>query len=185
MAPTDPEARRFVADSMVVRVAVRAPDGRPFITPYWFVTVGSQICITTGRGALLARYLDADPHALLLFAAERAGRAEALLRLRANGPGPRWSPARDRCAFRSQIHPEPRRPALRAGSPSPGRSTPALLRTARASLDRIHTGDGSLRSRHARPAVTRRRTPVVRHGGHGAFASTGATWSSPPHEPAM
>jgi hypothetical protein len=83
MAPTDREVRRFVADSMVVRVAVRAPDGRPFLTPYWFVTAGSQICITTGRRALLARYLEADPRALLLFAAERNPRAEALLRMRA------------------------------------------------------------------------------------------------------
>lgn len=81
MTPTDVGVRRFLARSMITRVAVRAPDGRPFITPYWFVCDRNRICITTGRGALLVRYLDADPHAVLLFEADRDEAAGSILRL--------------------------------------------------------------------------------------------------------
>lgn len=81
MHPADREVRRILARSMVTRVAVRAPDGRPFLTPYWFVTDDSRICITTARNALLARYIDTDPRVVLLFDSDRDGAPAGVLRL--------------------------------------------------------------------------------------------------------
>jgi hypothetical protein len=85
MRPTDREVRRILARSMITRVAVRAPDGRPFLTPYWFVTDDSRICITTGRNALLARYIDTDPRVVLLFEPDRDGAPAEVLRLTGTG----------------------------------------------------------------------------------------------------
>lgn len=81
MRPTDQQVRRFLARAMITRVLVRTPDGRPFITPYWFVADGHRICITTGSRALLARYVDADPRVLLLFEADRDRAPAPLLRI--------------------------------------------------------------------------------------------------------
>jgi hypothetical protein len=66
---------------MITRVAAQAPDGRPFLTPYWFVTDNGRICITTGRNALLARYVDADPRVVLLFEADRDRASAPILRI--------------------------------------------------------------------------------------------------------
>jgi hypothetical protein len=81
MTPTDPRVRRFLARSMIARTVARGPDQRPFITPYWFVTDGDRICITTGRAALLARYVAADPRVVLLFEADRHRVTGSILRM--------------------------------------------------------------------------------------------------------
>jgi len=81
-APSDPEVRAFLRQSMVALVATRSANERPFITPLWFVADRGSLFITTGTDSLTARNVGRHPEMTMLFSGERAGRSDRVLRLR-------------------------------------------------------------------------------------------------------
>jgi Pyridoxamine 5'-phosphate oxidase len=80
--PSDPEVRAFLRRSMVALVATRSANGRPFMTPLWFVADGGALFITTGAGSLTSRNVAGHPEMTLLFSGEGARRSDRALRLR-------------------------------------------------------------------------------------------------------
>lgn len=82
MTPSSLEVRRFLARSMVVRLATLSPKGTPLLTPIWFVSGGTKLYIPTGRGALAVRNIDANPEVVALLHAENSPGESRVLRLR-------------------------------------------------------------------------------------------------------
>jgi Pyridoxamine 5'-phosphate oxidase len=81
MHPDDREVREFLTRSMVARVAVLAPSGRPFMTPLWFVCDRGRIHMPHAATGLATRYVSAQPAVVLLFDAERGGASKRTLRI--------------------------------------------------------------------------------------------------------
>jgi hypothetical protein len=81
MYPDDREVREFLTRSMVARVAVFAPSGRPFITPLWFVCDRGRIHMPHAATGMATRYVTAQPKVVLLFDAERGGGSKRTLRI--------------------------------------------------------------------------------------------------------
>ena len=93
-SPADPEVRAFLRHSMVALIATRSANGRPFMTPLWFVADRGALFVTTGAGSLTTRNIAQHPDMTLLFGGERDGRTNQVLRLRGTAtfqPGlPPW-----------------------------------------------------------------------------------------------
>jgi PPOX class probable F420-dependent enzyme len=63
---TDSEWRDFVmTGTLTGKLALTRPDGRPHVTPVWFVLDGDDIVLTTGRNSVKGRALQRDPSAAL------------------------------------------------------------------------------------------------------------------------
>jgi nitroimidazol reductase NimA-like FMN-containing flavoprotein (pyridoxamine 5'-phosphate oxidase superfamily) len=79
---------------MVALIATCSANGRPFMTPLWFVADRGTLYVTTGAGSLTTRNIARDPDMALLFGGERGGRTDRVLRLRGTAtfqPGlPSW-----------------------------------------------------------------------------------------------
>ena len=59
---TSDEIRAFLgAGTRTAKVATGARDGRPHVTPVWFVLDGDEIVFTTGESGVKARNLRHDP----------------------------------------------------------------------------------------------------------------------------
>jgi hypothetical protein len=67
---------------MVAQVATRSANGRPFVTPLWFVTDGEALFIATGAESWTSRNVSRHPEMALLLSGERSGRTDRVLRLR-------------------------------------------------------------------------------------------------------
>lgn len=93
-SPSDPEVRAFLRRSMVALVATRSANGRPFMTPLWFVADGGTFFITTGAGSRTSRNVAQHPEMTLLFSGEDGERSDRVLRVRGTAtfrPGlPPW-----------------------------------------------------------------------------------------------
>ncbi len=81
MNPDDPAVRDFLRQSMTVRIATLSRNGRPSITPIYFVVVDRHIWIGTSEWTLAARDAKADPRVSLLFQLERRPRDGRVLRI--------------------------------------------------------------------------------------------------------
>ena len=77
----DSEVERFLAHSMVARVAALSPSGRPFMTPLWFASHRGRVHLPTGQTTLVVRYVSAQPSVVLLFDAEQDQPSGRVLRL--------------------------------------------------------------------------------------------------------
>jgi hypothetical protein len=84
-SPFDPEVRIFLRHSMVRPVATRSANGRPFVTPLWFVAHARTLFIATGVGSGTSRNILRHPEVALLFSSERSERTDRVLRLRGTG----------------------------------------------------------------------------------------------------
>jgi PPOX class probable F420-dependent enzyme len=63
---TTSEIRAFLAHgTRTAKVATVASDGRPHVTPVWFVLDGGQLVFTTARDSLKGRHLRHDPRIAL------------------------------------------------------------------------------------------------------------------------
>jgi len=82
LAPTDERVRQFLQGSLVVMVATRSPQHRPFLTPLWFVVDDGAVYITTGPGTWAGRNVTQHAEVALLFAGEQLGHPDRVLRVR-------------------------------------------------------------------------------------------------------
>jgi predicted pyridoxine 5'-phosphate oxidase superfamily flavin-nucleotide-binding protein len=80
---SDPVVRAFLQRSMVALVATRSANGRPFMTPLWFVIDGGALFVTTGAESHTSRNVGHHPDMVLLFSGEGMGRPGRVLRVRA------------------------------------------------------------------------------------------------------
>lgn len=81
MSPGDPEVRRFLAGSLVTRIATLSRRGEPALTPIWFVLHRERIFLGTARHTLAARNAAANPDVVLLFDGETLPGSTQILRL--------------------------------------------------------------------------------------------------------
>jgi Pyridoxamine 5'-phosphate oxidase len=81
-SPFDPEVRAVLRHSMVVQVATRSANGRPFMTPLWFVPDRGALVLATGAESWTSRNVSRHPEMALLFRGEGSGRTDRVLRLR-------------------------------------------------------------------------------------------------------
>ncbi len=81
MNPDDPAVRAFLRQSMIARVATLSRNGRPSVTPIYFVCVNGNIWVGTSEWTLAARDAKADPRVVILFEAERGPRTGRVLRI--------------------------------------------------------------------------------------------------------
>lgn len=73
MAPDDPDVTRFLAGSMVVRVATLSAKGHPHLMPVWFILYGGRFYMTNAHRSPTVRNIAAHPSVVLLFHGERTG----------------------------------------------------------------------------------------------------------------
>lgn len=68
--PLSAEARRVLRASRTVLVGTVSARGRPFLTPVYFVWVGSDVYVTTGPASWTGRNVRATGRATLVFGGE-------------------------------------------------------------------------------------------------------------------
>ena len=78
----DPAVLDLMRRSMVARIATLSRNGRPSITPLYFVYLGSYIWLGTDDWTLAARSVLADPRVSVLFQVERDTSDHRVLRIR-------------------------------------------------------------------------------------------------------
>ncbi len=81
MRTDDPAVRDILSRSMVARIATLSRNGRPSITPIYFVFVNGQIWLGTSAWTLAARDAKADPRVSVLFNVERNPNDRRVLRI--------------------------------------------------------------------------------------------------------
>lgn len=82
MRPDDPIVGRYLATSLVMRLATTSASGAASITPIWFVPVDGQLIASTAAATVAARNVAADPRVTVLLDGELAGRSDYVVRLR-------------------------------------------------------------------------------------------------------
>lgn len=85
MTADDPEVRDILRRCMVARIATLSGNGRPSITPLYFVYVNGHIWLGTVDWTLAARHVTADPRVSILFAVERNAKDSRIVRLTGRG----------------------------------------------------------------------------------------------------
>jgi hypothetical protein len=80
----DPAVLNFMHRSMVARIATLSHNGRPSITPLYFVYVKGHIWLGTADWTLAAREAKADPRVSVLFQIERNPNDHRILRIIGN-----------------------------------------------------------------------------------------------------
>ena len=91
-SPFAPEVGAFLRHSMVALVATRSANGRPFMTPLWFVADGGTLFVATGAESWTARNVSRHPEVALLFTGEALGRTARVLRVRGTATSQRGLP---------------------------------------------------------------------------------------------
>lgn len=81
MNADEPAANDFIHQSMVARIATLSRNGRPSITPLYFVHVNGHIWLDTADWTLAAREAKADPRVTVLFQRERSPDDRRILRI--------------------------------------------------------------------------------------------------------
>ena len=81
MTADDPAASDILRRSMVARIATLSYEGRPSITPLYFIYLNGRIWLGTAEWTLAARQVTADARVSLLFDVERDLRARQELRI--------------------------------------------------------------------------------------------------------
>lgn len=96
MKADDLMALDIMRRSMVARIATLSQNGRPSVTPLYFVTVSGKVWLGTVDWTLAVRNINADPRVSVLFEVERDPADRLVLRIRG-----RASVRSDRVARRS------------------------------------------------------------------------------------
>jgi len=81
MNADDPVVLNFIQQSMVARIATLSHNGRPSITPLYFVYVSGHIWLGTADWTLAAREAKANPRVCVLFQIERNPNDHRILRI--------------------------------------------------------------------------------------------------------
>ena len=81
MNADDPTVLNFIHRSMVARIATLSHNGRPSITPLYFVCVSGHIWLGTADWTLAAREAKADPRVSVLLQIERNPNDHRILRI--------------------------------------------------------------------------------------------------------
>jgi len=81
MKGNDVAVEHFVQQSMVARIATLSHNGRPSITPLYFVTMKDHIWLGTADWTLAAREVKDNPYVSVLFQMERNSVDRRILRL--------------------------------------------------------------------------------------------------------
>jgi hypothetical protein len=81
MRTDDPSVRDVLRRSMLARIATLSRNGRPSITPIYFVLVNGRIWLGTSDWTLAARDVKADPRVSVLFNVERNPNDRRVLRI--------------------------------------------------------------------------------------------------------
>ena len=82
MNADDPAVLDVMRRSMVARIATLSRNGRPSITPLYFVYLNGHIWLGTVDWTLAARSVPADPRVSVLFEAEQDRSPHRVLRIR-------------------------------------------------------------------------------------------------------
>ncbi|MBK9714866.1 MAG: pyridoxamine 5'-phosphate oxidase family protein [Kouleothrix sp.] len=77
----DPAVLDIVRRSMVARIATLSRNGRPSVTPLYFVCLNGQIWLGTADWTLAARDVKADPRVSVLFEVEQSARDRRVARI--------------------------------------------------------------------------------------------------------
>ncbi len=67
MQTDDPAVLEMMRRAMVARIATLSRNGRPSVTPLYFVLLNGRICLGTVEWTLAARDVNADPRVSVLF----------------------------------------------------------------------------------------------------------------------
>ncbi len=81
MRVDDPAGLKVIRRAMVARLATLSRNGRPSITPIYFVYVHGHIWLGTSEWTLAAREVKADPRVSVLFNVERNPQDGRILRV--------------------------------------------------------------------------------------------------------
>ncbi|HEV2456784.1 MAG TPA: pyridoxamine 5'-phosphate oxidase family protein [Ktedonobacterales bacterium] len=81
MKTDDPTVIDVLRRSMVARIATLSHNGRPSITPLYFVHLTGRIWLGTPAWTLAARHVTADPRVSLLFHVERDASDQRVVRI--------------------------------------------------------------------------------------------------------
>ncbi len=81
MKTDDPAVLDVMRQSMVARIATLSRNGRPSITPLYFVYLNGHIWLGTADWTLAARDAKADPRVSVLFQVERNPHDHRILRI--------------------------------------------------------------------------------------------------------
>ncbi|MEO8613074.1 MAG: pyridoxamine 5'-phosphate oxidase family protein [Chloroflexota bacterium] len=81
MNADDPAVLNFIQRAMVARIATLSHNGRPSITPLYFVTMKGHIWLGTADWTLAAREAKADPRVSVLFQIEQNPNDHRILRI--------------------------------------------------------------------------------------------------------
>ena len=81
MNANDPAVLNVLRRSMVARIATLSRNGRPSITPLYFVCVDGHIWLSTADWTLAARDATADPRVSILFQVEQNPHDRRILRI--------------------------------------------------------------------------------------------------------
>src|SRR5512138_1085526 len=81
MNADDPALLDVLRHSMVARIATLSRNGRPSITPLYFVYVNGQIWLGTVDWTLAARDVKADPRVSVLFGLEQNPHDQRIVRI--------------------------------------------------------------------------------------------------------
>jgi len=69
---TDPEVRDFLLEgTRTAKLSFSGADGRPLVTPVWFVLDGGKLVFTTGKESAKGQALARDPRAAVCVDLER------------------------------------------------------------------------------------------------------------------
>jgi pyridoxamine 5'-phosphate oxidase-like protein len=82
LSPRDPRVQTFLDGSKIVALATRSPNGRPFVTPLWFVVHRGRVYIATGAESWAGKNVVSHPAVTLLFRAGASSRGDQVLRMR-------------------------------------------------------------------------------------------------------
>lgn len=77
----DPDVRRFLADSMIARVATISARGTPQLMPLYFVCLDGKLYMNNATTSPTVRNIIANPRVVLLFEAEGGRRHDRCLRV--------------------------------------------------------------------------------------------------------
>lgn len=81
MTIDDPAVQNLLRRAMVARIATLSHNGRPSITPIYFVYVNSHIWLGTSEWTLAAREVKADPRVSVLFQVDDKVQNRSILRI--------------------------------------------------------------------------------------------------------
>jgi len=95
--------RRFIDESMVVRLATVSGSGQARVTPLWFIFAGGRFYMNTREASPAVRDILANPEVVLLLERDKGRRSKDVLRLRGQATFHRGSAVNRQMYLRSLL----------------------------------------------------------------------------------